>query len=356
MRPELCRYTFRRLASTELSLVNDLYNKIYHCNRSGAQAEWLYRHNPYGEPLIIGAFDSSGQLVGMRPAIASRLFWRGLQKPAYQFIDALVAPQHRNKGIFTHLVNLMCTLTRENNVATFSFSNDASASAYRKTALLSFLGRCETYVKVLSWPRYLGYQLRRELGRDGHGADIHIQEDSPTELDGGVSDGDMCLSPISRFDSDYEEVHAALGRIVPSFTLRRKEFLNWRFFGSAERQYRVAVIQQSGRTQGYVAVRMIGPIAHLIDLFIVPDVWVDGRVARLVSQWATELGAIAVHFNASEGNFFRGAFPLKVPVSRRAKTPNIFVDSTTVRYLASLQGRRVTLGDFYFVTGDRDSI
>src|SRR5256885_12885093 len=43
--------------------------------------------------------------------------------------------------------NLMCTLTRENNVATFSFSNDASASAYRKMALLSFLGRCETYVK-----------------------------------------------------------------------------------------------------------------------------------------------------------------------------------------------------------------
>ena len=77
MRPELCRYTFRRLASTELSLVNDLYNKIYHCNRSGAQAEWLYRHNPYGEPIIIGAFDSSGQLVGMRPAVAATLVRMG---------------------------------------------------------------------------------------------------------------------------------------------------------------------------------------------------------------------------------------------------------------------------------------
>ncbi len=356
MRPELSRYTFRRLASTELPLVNDLYNKVYHSNRSQAQAEWLYQRNPYGAAIIFGAFDSSGQLAGMRPAIASRLFWRGQQKPSYQFIDALVAPEHRNKGIFTHLVNLMCTLTQENGVATYSFSNGASASAYRKTALLSFLGWCETYVKVLSWRRYLGYQLRRKLGSNGRGADLHIQEASPTELDGDVSDGDMRLSPISRFDSDYEDVHDALGRIVPSFTLRRKEFLNWRFFGSAERQYRVAVIQQSGRTRGYVAVRMIGPIAHLVDLFIVPDVWADSRAPRLVSQWVTEMGAIALHFNASEGNFFQGAFPLKVPVPRGAKTPNIFVDSNSVRYLAVLQGRRVKLSDFYFVTGDRDSI
>src|SRR5438034_10489396 len=108
---DLSRYTVRRVTIGELALVNDLYNR---CNRSQdadrplSEARRLYEDHPYGEALILGAFTADNQLAAVLPAIAHRFVSRVLEAPRYQLVDAGVAPEHKNRGLFGHPLSQTC--------------------------------------------------------------------------------------------------------------------------------------------------------------------------------------------------------------------------------------------------------
>src|SRR5207237_5273767 len=227
-------YTFRRMGRGELHLVNDLYNDCLRAHRSMAEAECIYENHPYGEAIILGAFASDGQLVGVLPAIAHKFVWSGREQRGYQLIDAVVSPDHRNRGIFGHLVELLCRLAEQEKFSVWAFRNDRSLSVYRKTGLLQHIGACDTRVKVLSWPGYMRYRLARD-GRTS-------PEETPASDMTSLSDGDVSLVPVDRFESDFENIHADVAKTVTSFTLRRKDFLNWRYFGSTGKHYHVALV------------------------------------------------------------------------------------------------------------------
>lgn len=343
---ELSRYSFRRLAITELALVNDLYNRCYQASRSIEEAEWLYKRNPYGEGVIFGAFDDHDRLVGVRPTIAWKFFWNGHEKLTYQFTDALVAPEHRGQGIFTRLVRSMCGWADECDVGLYSFPNESSLPIYLKSGSLEYVARCRAQVKVLTWGRYLRYKL----GRRGSS----VAPDAPAAgHEAELREGETCLTPIGRFESDFEDIHSELGRVVASFTLRRKEFLNWRYFQSPERRYRVAHVRQAARVDGYVVVRMINGIAHVMDVFLRPDARLVEQVPRLLTRWVRHMGARAIYVDASRDNVFQRAFHHNGFFLTR-KTGGVVLDSKSLRQLASARHRSMDVGDFYFATGDSD--
>jgi predicted GNAT superfamily acetyltransferase len=338
-------YTVRRLADRELPLANDLFNRWSPTHRSLAEADWLYRNNPYGEGIVFGAFDARDQLVGVRPAIAWRLVWRGHERMAYQFTDALVAGPHRARGIFGRLVGDMCALAAERDVSLFSFPNANSLPIYLKMGVLEQAAACRTLVNVLAWWKYLQYRrgLRAAPAPSPRG-------------DGGdrVTERGLSLLPIERFPSDFEDVHAEFGRLVTSFTLRRKDFLNWRYFEHPVRRYRVALVQLGDETQGYVVVRMIHQIAHVIDVFVRPTPVVVRAVPRLVTGWARRLGAIAVYFAGSKGHVFEQAFRRAGFLWRR-ESGAVVLDTRSAGRLAALQGRALASEDVYVAMGDNDA-
>lgn len=339
------RYAYRLLTLTELPLVNDLYNRCYGTTRPLAEAEWLYKHHPYGEPLIQGAFGAGDELAGVLPAMAHKFLWSGREEIAYQLIDAVVAPEHRNRGIFGHLVKLICETAAEKDFVVFAFPNDQSMSVYRKTGLLQSVGTCEARLKVLSWPAYLRYRL----GRASQAGAAHVAPGGPTR----VRHGEISLVPIDRFGSDFDDIHRELRRVVTSFTLRRRDFLNWRYFESAQRRYRVALIERAGQPLGYVALRMIDRIAHVMDVFVSPEPRVARVSVRLLTRWAKQLGAIAIFFTASRENVVQSAFARNGFLLRK-KGGEITMDPRSLGRLAALQERPVARRDFYYVMGDGD--
>ena len=227
----------------------------------------------------------------------------------------------------------------------FAFPNERSMSVYRKTGLLQSIGAYETRVKVLAWPAYVSFKLGLAGRQSG--------KEAPAGEGAGLSDGDVSLVPISRFDQDFKGLHTEMGRVVAHFTLRRKDFLNWRYFGSTEKRYRVALIRQAERTRGYVVVRVIDRIAHVIDVFVTPDRLVARRAASLVARWARRLGAIAVYFRASKGSIVRRAF-VRAGFLFAKQGEEIVLDSKSLERLTALHGRPVVSADFYFVMGDGD--
>jgi len=337
-------YSVRRLDMAELPQANDLYNRCHRASRSLVEAEWLYQRNPYGEGVIMGAFDQDGRLVGMRPAIARRFLWLGKEKQAYQFTDAVVAPEHRNRGIFRRLVDSMCLLGERDEFALFSFPNERSLSVYRRTPSLAEVGVCEVQVRILSWLPYLRWRL------GGHRA---VRQAQPAMPRAPLEARGLGLIPIDCFDSDFDDVHGALESRVASFTLRRREFLNWRYFGSPARTYHVARIERAGRAQGYVAFRLIDRIAHVVDLFLPPDPGLAEGTLALATSWARQSGAVALYFKASQGNPFRRALRGVGSLARLTREA-IVLDRASLNHLASGRGRRIGIEDLYFSMGDGD--
>lgn len=339
------RYSYRRLSVAELPLLNDLYNACYQTNRPLEEAEWLYKNNPNGPALIMAAFDESNQLAGVRPAIPWKFSWRGQERTAYEFADALVAPQHRNRGIFTRLVKLICELAERSDFTLFTIPNGNSLPVYQRIPMLQVLGICETRVKPISWPRYIGYRM----GLDGHES-LHAVIG---QRESSLKDGDVCLTPVSRFGCDFEQTRSDLGTIVAGFTLRRREFLQWRYFGSPVRHYRVALIEQRGHTRGYVVIRMIHRIAHVIDVFLKPDRQLACQAFGLLIGWATQLGAIAIHFNASRDNFFHDV-AAQCGFWLKKTSGTLVLDRRSAELFASSRSGRLEMADLYVVMGDFD--
>jgi GNAT superfamily N-acetyltransferase len=337
-------YEYRRLDMAELPLLNDLYNACYRSERPLAEAAWLYAQNPNGPAVIYAAFDERGRLAGMRPAIPFRLSWRGRERMAYEFADALVDPAHRNRGIFSRLVKLTCGWAEQEGHTLYSIPNENSLPVYRRSPGLTVVEGSETRAKPLSWPRYLAHRL----GWPGAG---------PIPAPGGsaalavICDGDVRLRPIERFESDFEDVHAEIQERVASFTLRRRDFLQWRYFGSPVRQYRAALVEERGQARGYVAMRMISRVAHLVDVFVRPDARLARRALRLAGEWAKAMGAVGIHFNASEGNVFHAA-AARSGYWLKKRSGSIVIDRESARLLAP--DRALATRDLYFVMGDFD--
>jgi GNAT superfamily N-acetyltransferase len=313
-----------------------------------ADAEWLYARNPYGEAIVFAAFTADGELVAMRPAAAHKFWWRGQERRAYQFVDALVAPEHRNRGLFKRLIAAIGDAADAGDFSLFSFPNANSLAVYQKTAFLQCLGRCHVQVRIFSPVAYARYKLWR-LG-------LLTAPPPPGEAsDSTVGHGRICLIPIERFESDFPEVHDAVSGVAASFTLRRHDFLNWRYFGLPERWYQAAMIIESSRDAGYVVLRLINRVAHVVDLFVKPEPSLVKTVIPLVSQWARRLGAIALYFNTSHGNWFQRAVADAGGFLEK-KSNSVVVDRATVSHLSILEGRPVGIADFYFVMGDGDFI
>jgi hypothetical protein len=163
----------------------------------------------------------------------------------------------------------------------------------------------------------------------------------------------LSLLPIGHFQSDFEDISAELRRVVARFTLRRKDFLNWRYFECPDRQYRVALVKLGDRTEGYVVIRMIGHIAHVIDIFVRPTPMVVDAVPPLLTRWARRMDALAVYFDASKGNIFERAF-LRDGFLLRRTTGDIVLDTRSRRELAIAPHRSSRDREFYFAIGDSD--
>jgi GNAT superfamily N-acetyltransferase len=339
-------FEFRRLRMAELPLLNDLYNAYYGAERPLEEAVWLYANNPCGTGVIFAAFDMTGRLAGMRPSIPFRLWWGGEERMGYELADALVDPRHQGKGIFSRLVTMTCDWAQQEGHVVFTLPNENSLAVYARNPSLRVLGQSHTRAKPLSWIPYLRHQLKRRHERASRAS-------YPVEAHPLVSERELLLRPIDRFQSDFADVRAELQARLSGFTLRTPEFLQWRYFGSPIRKYYVSLVEEHGRVRGYVAIRMVAGIAHIVDVFLPPDTGLARRVFRLAARSARRMGAIGVHVNTAGNELFLTAAASSGFWLKKASCP-LVVDSASARRIAQFKQRPASLGDVYFTTGDFD--
>jgi len=331
-------FRYRRLTTSELPLLNNLYNAYYSSNRPLEEAVWLYANNPNGPAVIHAAFDENGALAGMRPSIPFAVWWDGRERMAYELCDALVAPQYQRRGIFSRLLKTTCDWAQQQGHVLYSLPNEKSLAAYRHISALQVIGDSRTVARPLALVAYAARRLN--LGPESQSGAAWQAQLSTT-----LSDGKVSLRPVERFECDFHDVERALQDRGLRFTLRRRASLQWRYFESPVRRYHVALVEEEAAVRGYLVIRLMSGVAQIIDFFVYPEATLARSAFVLAARWAKVMGACGIHFIGAGQFLFHDA----------ARQSGYWLRRASRRFVVNrLDATDPSVADVYFVMGDFD--
>lgn len=188
-----------------------LFNSVFGSNRSADEWNWKY-HDPdrSSAPQIVVA-ESSGQIVGMYPALRVRLSVRGDIVTAFQPVDNAVLPHFRNGLVQKGLVRRHQEETLRVSPITFGFPGIRHFRLGLKTLGYEDLG---------SLPQY---ELRGSFAAHEYDSLDSVRE----------------ISSLEPFEFGIEKLARHVAEIFPVSTLRDVRYLNHRYLLHPARKFSI---------------------------------------------------------------------------------------------------------------------
>ncbi len=189
--------------------------------------KWKYEKNIFGTPIIYVA-EHNERIVGVRPFWPWKLNIRGKNLKCFQPLDSAVDKEYRGKGIFTKLTKKALIENIEGIDLIFNFPNEQSLGADLRLGW-SFVGKLQWYVKI-NKPLNTYYLIKNNVGFKSYKLDI---EDLINE------EKIMKCKDNFNFDEQLK-------------TVRRKEFLTWRYLEHPQVSYGMNIIEKYEKQLIYV--------------------------------------------------------------------------------------------------------
>lgn len=228
---------------------------------------WKYFANPAGEAAVGVALDGE-RVVSIVAGTPKRVWLDGDTALAFELGDFITAPDHRGRGLFSALINLVCNAAQERGAAfTYVRPNDVSFPIL--ASRLAFLepGKIESrrYVALSgAVQRKIGIPaaLLRSIGIDALFRSMTIPRQSAT----------VEVESVDRFGADADEFWARTREHYRFSLVRDSTYLNWRY-AEGTTPYRRWTARRQKRLAGYLVAFVAGmqPIATIIDLYTHPQ-------------------------------------------------------------------------------------
>ncbi|HZP23739.1 MAG TPA: GNAT family N-acetyltransferase [Terriglobales bacterium] len=227
---------------------------------------WKYLNNPAGEAAVGIALDGE-RVVSIVAGTPKRVRLGGHDTLAFELGDFITVPEHRKRGLFSKLINLVCDAAGERG-ATFAYVRPNDMSFPILASHLSFSEPAQIESR-----RFLvaSAAVERKLGVPANllsqfGIDSLLRRLTIPRAPGGIT-----VTRIDRFGDDIDQLWMHT-RDQYSFALvRDSRYLNWRFI-DCPTPYRCWVARRSDGVAGYLVafVARTQPIATILDLFTHP--------------------------------------------------------------------------------------
>jgi len=228
---------------------------------------WKYRSNPAGEAAVAVALDGD-RVVSIVAGTPKRVRVSGEVVLAFELGDFITAADHRKRGLFSALIELVCETARQRGAAfVYVRPNDVSFPI-----LASRLGFIEP--RKIEMRRYVvpSGVLKRKLGGPGSlvgalGVDSILR--SWVLPKGSAA---LTIDAVNRFGADMDQLWQHAQQKYTFGLVRDSQYLNWRYV-DCPTPYRVWITRRNGVLAGYlVAVTARKqPVATIIDFFTAPD-------------------------------------------------------------------------------------
>ena len=247
---------------------------------------WKYFANPAGEAAVGVALDGD-RVVSIVAGTPKQVRVGAEEVLAFELGDFITAADHRKRGLFSALINLVCEAARERGAA-FAFvrPNDVSFPI-----LQSRLGFIEP--KRMEQRRFvvLSNALERKVGIPA-GLVRAFGVDALTRLRAlGRVSSSITIEPVRRFGEPIDKLWDASRREYSFCVVRNRDYLNWRYVDSPT-PYCVWAARRGDAMAGYLVAfaPRKKPIATIVDFFTHPADE-EAASALLTVAFDTLLGA-----------------------------------------------------------------
>lgn len=248
---------------------------------------WQFQRNPAGKATCWLAEDN-GVIVGQYTVIPTRFSLKGQEALLAFSCDTMVHPGYRKQGMFSDLANeLYRSLDSKETGGTtvWGFPNEASLPGFTHRLGWNPVGiiplRIMPIRPLTMFYRHILSINRRSLTSTSPKSIWGVNPISP-KVPG------FLIEPINCFDEEFDVLWNKYRSLAPVMQIRDSRYLNWRYFGVPEFNYRPFAIRWQGELSGYMVIRLMNLMGHyfgaLVDLFPFPVI--DFKITKYLLRFA----------------------------------------------------------------------
>lgn len=325
-------YRLFDLQNENFEKIVSLYEATYgDPERFRRRTQWQYYTHPQKNRSRILVAEHDNKIAAASSHLPFDLLIDGKPQPAFYASDSMVHPEYRRRGI-------METLTRMNAESIpVIYAKGTNPGMYNLRLKFGFRDvRPNNYMLCMLSP--LAWLA----------AKVKVYRKAPEFIGTLMTEG-MEVSPIARFEGEFDEFWAEVSPRFPGISLRNKEYMNWRYLSHPFKKYQPVYIKKNRRLVSLFVARAEGYSAYLVDILWDPqDSAEPSRTIRVAKRYLKKSGLNKIYFWATYG-------PL-----RRAMKKNLFFElkdtpKFTVFGPRELMDRLADGSRFHFVDGDCDN-
>ncbi|MFA4905544.1 MAG: GNAT family N-acetyltransferase [Candidatus Margulisiibacteriota bacterium] len=320
---------------------------------------WLYLENPAGKAIIMLAKDNN-KVIGQVVFLPIKIRFRGKEITGSCAMNVLTDVTHRNKGIFAVLARKAFVEMQKSNIkVAYGLPNNYAYPTWIKRTKFKDIGIIPDLIKILNPEKYVGQKIQNVFMSKIIGLLCRLIFISKRRK----LIKQLYLREANRFDAAFDRLWENNSAFQVNGVVRRKEYLNWRYFSCPSREYKVFYCANTkDEVQAYIVLRTVADNNQLVGWII--DIYSSisdmGRVAsEILVSHAIE------YFKSHNVDLIRSVVSNKSPGYKALRrngfwrTPRIFKPWPIKIIMSHLADERIekdNLDHWYFTLGDNDAL
>lgn len=227
---------------------------------------WKYLESPLGKGHVAMAV-SGGEVVSLSAAVPKRMRISGQEHLVFELGDFITAPSWRRKGLFSKLIEMLCTASRESGAAlVYVRPNESSFPILaNKLGFHEFQQVDERRLVVpsaaLSRKTGLPRSILKATGMDAMAQAVLVP----------AANG-LRIERLERFGAETDELWARTKGDFAGALVRDSKFLNWRYVDHPG-PFKIWLARRGGEAAGYLVSfqNRAEPLGWVLDLYTGKD-------------------------------------------------------------------------------------
>jgi N-acetylglutamate synthase-like GNAT family acetyltransferase len=240
----------RPATSEDGPAIIELFNEVFHANRSISHWKWKFLDNPSGKVCIFVAQDGN-RIVGQYAILPTWMNLHGEKVMGGQSLDIMTHPDYRKQGIFVSLAKQCFDQAASQDISVlYVFPNEQSYPGFVNRLGWYDIGNLPKLIRILN--------RKVIIERTTNSAAIAGLFEKPVELLLKVLKG--CVRPrpsahveIRKIDTFDDRLDSLWKRINDKASLgvwKDSSYLNWRYLLCPEKQYTMLVAEENSTLVG----------------------------------------------------------------------------------------------------------
>lgn len=266
-------WSIRQMKGGDEGQLRKLVELVFKRRLSKEYWDWEFRNNPAGSAQTLVAVVGE-KVVGQYAVIPMKMRVNGKTIVATLGVDAMTHPDYRRQGMWVMLANALYEqLGKSGFPITYAFPNEASAPVVFNKLQWTHVCSLPMYLRPLNISKIIGRFSSGNTFVSSLAEILKPLANAYFKRERICRKSEYKVKWIKKFDDRVNSLWEKVSRKYRIAVIRDRIYLNWRYFGNPERDYKVITVEKTGSLLGYMVLRCLkrfGLQGGMIVDFLVP--------------------------------------------------------------------------------------